>query len=56
MNSIIKHQNSYFNFDNRILSPLILKTIAEDIDMDISTVSRATNDKYVQLPWGIVEL
>ena len=56
MNSIIKHQKTYFNFDDRVLSPLILKTIAEDINMDISTVSRATNDKFVQLPWGIVEL
>ena len=56
MNSIIKHQKTYFNFDDRVLSPLILKTIAEDIKMDISTVSRATNDKFVQLPWGIVEL
>ena len=44
MNSIIKHQKSYFNFENRVLSPLILKKIAQDINMDISTVSRATND------------
>ena len=30
--------------------------IAEDIDKDISTVSRVTNGKYVQLPWEIKEL
>jgi RNA polymerase sigma-54 factor len=35
---------------------MILKDIAEDIDMDISTVSRVTNGKYVQLPWEIKEL
>ena len=56
MSSIIAHQFSYFESDKRELSPLILKTIAEDIEMDISTISRATNDKYVQLPWGCFEL
>ena len=56
MKSIIKHQKSYFNFENRILSPMILKNVAEDINMDISTVSRVCNGKYVQMPWGIREL
>ena len=56
MNSIINHQYSYFESDKRELSPLILKTIAEDISMDISTISRATNDKFIQLPWGCFEL
>ena len=56
MKSIIKFQNSYFNSDNRILSPMILKDVANDIGMDISTVSRVSNGKYVQLPWGIREL
>jgi len=56
MYSIIKFQNKYFESSNRVLQPLILKTIADDIDMDISTISRATNGKYVQLPWGCVEL
>ena len=35
---------------------MILKDIAEDIEMDISTISRVTNGKYVQLPWEIKEL
>ena len=56
MRSIIKYQKSYFYSDDRILSPLKLQTIAQDIQMDISTVSRATNGKYVQLPWGMLEL
>ena len=56
MYSIIKHQNKYFESSKRVLEPLILKTIADDISMDISTISRATNGKYVQLPWGCVEL
>ena len=35
---------------------MILKDIADDIGMDISTVSRVTNGKYAQLPWEIKEL
>ena len=56
MYSIIKHQKKYFESSTRVLEPLVLKTIAEDINMDLSTISRATNGKYVQLPWGCVEL
>ena len=56
MLSIIKHQGNYFDSDNKELNPLILKDIAEDIKMDISTISRVTNGKYVQMPWGIKEL
>jgi len=56
MKSIISHQKQYFDSNNKILNPLILKDIAHDIDMDISTVSRTTNGKYVQTPWGIKEL
>tara|TARA_Y100001970_G_scaffold32791_1_gene40666 strand:- start:2199 stop:3548 length:1350 start_codon:yes stop_codon:yes gene_type:complete len=55
MASIIRNQQSYFESDKRELSPLVLRTIAEDINMDISTISRATNDKFVQLPWGCFE-
>ena len=35
---------------------MILKDVAEDIGMDISTISRVSNGKYVQLPWGVKEL
>ena len=35
---------------------MILEDIAKDINMDISTVSRVTNGKYVQMPWGVKEL
>tara|TARA_B100000029_G_scaffold477539_1_gene522671 strand:+ start:578 stop:1942 length:1365 start_codon:yes stop_codon:yes gene_type:complete len=54
--SIISFQNLYFNDDDRKLSPMILKDIADDIDMDVSTISRVTNGKYMQLPWGTKEL
>ena len=56
MESIIKRQPNYFYSENRNLQPMILKDIANDIEMDISTVSRVTNGKYVQLPWEIKEL
>ena len=56
MESIIRHQPKYFHAGDRTLQPMILKDIAEDIEMDISTVSRVTNGKYVQLPWEIKDL
>ena len=56
MLSIIKHQKAYFDSDDKQISPLILKDIADDIKMDISTISRVTNGKYVQMPWGIENL
>ncbi|RMZ49224.1 RNA polymerase sigma-54 factor [Candidatus Marinimicrobia bacterium PRS2] len=56
MESIIKRQRKYFHSEKRSLQPMILKDVANDIKMDISTVSRVTNGKYVQLPWEIKEL
>ena len=56
MDTIISFQSSYFNSNNKLLKPLILKDVAEAIEMDISTVSRTTKDKYVQMPWGVKEL
>ena len=56
MKSILLRQLNYFDSDKKILEPMILKDIAKDIDMDISTISRICNGKYVQLPWGIFEL
>jgi len=56
MSAIIKFQPDYFNSQKRMLRPMILKDIANEIKMDISTVSRVTNGKYVQLPWEVKEL
>lgn len=53
MNAIMKYQYDYFlTGDERNLRPMILKDIAEQIDMDISTVSRVANSKYVQTEFG----
>ncbi len=56
MASIIIKQKEYFDSDQKTLKPMILKDIADDLGMDISTISRATKEKYVQMPWGIQEL
>tara|TARA_B100001115_G_C15845262_1_gene425461 strand:+ start:2423 stop:3787 length:1365 start_codon:yes stop_codon:yes gene_type:complete len=54
--SIISKQDQYFNSEKKELKPMILKDIADDLNIDISTVSRATKEKYIQMPWGIKEL
>ena len=56
MACIIKRQSTYFDINQKDLKPMILKDIADDLGMDISTISRATKEKYVQMPWGIQEL
>lgn len=53
MNAIMNYQYEYFlTADERQLRPMILKDIADRIDMDISTVSRVANSKYVQTEFG----
>lgn len=53
MNAIMQFQYEYFlTGDDRMLKPMILKDIAEEIEMDISTVSRVANSKYVQTEFG----
>lgn len=53
MSSIMNFQQEYFlSGDQKKLRPMILKDIADEIDMDISTVSRVASNKYVQTPYG----
>lgn len=53
MNAIMHYQKEYFlTGDERTLKPMILKDIADEIDMDVSTVSRVANSKYVDTPYG----
>ncbi len=53
MNAIMNYQKEYFlTGDERNLRPMILKDIADEIDMDVSTVSRVANSKYVDTPYG----
>ena len=53
INAIVQHQKEYFlSGDEHKLRPMILKDIAEQINMDISTVSRVANSKYIDTPYG----
>ncbi len=56
MQAILEKQYEFFEFGARALKPMIYKDIAEEIQMDISTISRVVNGKYVQSPVGIHEL
>lgn len=54
--SILKYQRKFFDEGKSALKPLVLKDVADDIGVHESTVSRATNGKYVQTPRGLYEL
>jgi RNA polymerase sigma-54 factor len=57
MSEIINFQNEYFlDGDETKLRPMILKDIAERTNLDISTISRVSNSKYVQTHFGIYPL
>ncbi len=53
MSAIMVYQKDYFlSGDERMLKPMILKDVADEISMDVSTVSRVANSKYVDTPYG----
>ena len=53
MRAIMNYQSEYFiTGDERKIKPMILKDIANEIEMDISTISRVANSKYVDTPYG----
>jgi RNA polymerase sigma-54 factor len=57
MNAIMSYQKAYFlTGDETNLKPMILKDIAELVGLDISTISRVANSKYVQTSFGIFSL
>ena len=56
MRAILERQYEFFESGPRFLKPMIYKYIAEEIGMDISTISRVVNGKFVQSPQGIHEL
>lgn len=57
MKAIIEMQYSFFQEgDESLLKPMILKDVADRAKLDISTVSRVCNSKYVQTPYGIFSL
>jgi RNA polymerase sigma-54 factor len=57
MDSIMRHQQEFFlTGDETVLKPMILKDIAEKTNLDISTVSRVANSKFVQTEFGTYRL
>ena len=54
--SIVKHQRAFFDSGIAYLRPMVLRDVAEDIEMHESTISRVTTNKYVHTPQGIYEL
>ena len=56
MKAILKRQKEFFDKKGKHLKPMLEKEIAEEIGMDISTISRTVRGKYVQTDFGIFEL
>lgn len=57
MNAIVNFQYNYFlTGEDKMLKPMILKDISEKTDLDVSTISRVVNSKYVQTEFGIYSL
>ena len=57
MNAILEYQERYFyEGDETRMRPMILKDIADKTDLDISTISRVVNSKYIQTHFGIYAL
>ena len=56
MHAIVEIQEEFFSKGEGYLKPMILKDVAEKIGMDISTISRVVNGKYVQTEFGVYEL
>jgi RNA polymerase sigma-54 factor len=56
MRAIVKRQPAFFKNGPSFLRPMILQDIADEVKRDLSTVSRVTNGKYVETPFGIYEL
>lgn len=56
MQSIVTKQFDFFDKGPKYLRPLIYRDLSEEISLDVSTISRVVNGKYVQSPQGIHEL
>lgn len=54
--SLVKYQREFFDQGINYLKPMVLKDIADDVEMHESTISRVTTNKYVHTPRGIFEL
>jgi len=56
MDAIIQKQKGFFEQGPAFLKPLIMEDIAREVDMNVATISRVSNSKYVQTPFGVYEI
>ena len=56
MNAIIEEQKEFFEKGSAFLKPLIMEDIAQIVGMNVATISRVSNSKYVQTPLGVYEI
>jgi RNA polymerase sigma-54 factor len=56
MEAIVEEQREFFDKGPAYLKPLIMEDIARKVDMNVATISRVSNGKYVQTPLGVYEL
>ncbi len=56
MESIIERQKDFFDKGSAFLKPLIMEDIAQMVNMNVATISRVSNSKYVQTPLGVYEI
>lgn len=54
--AIVARQKEFFEHGVVAMRPLLLRDIAQELDLHESTISRATKHKYAQTPWGVIEL
>ncbi|MDF1545180.1 MAG: RNA polymerase factor sigma-54 [bacterium] len=56
MEAIIEKQRDFFEQGPTFLKPLIMEDIAREVSMNVATISRVSNSKYVQTPFGVYEI
>jgi RNA polymerase sigma-54 factor len=56
MEKIVEEQKDFFEHGSSFLKPLTMETIAEKVGMNVATISRVSNSKYVQTPQGVFEI
>ena len=54
-NSIVRRQHAFFDYGEEAMRPMVLRSIAEEVEMHESTISRVTTRKYMHTPRGIYE-
>jgi RNA polymerase sigma-54 factor len=54
--AIVRRQKDYLDYGVELLKPMLLKDIAAELGLSLSTVSRVVNNKYIETPQGVIEL